>query len=338
LTVSSSIPPFSVSVIIPVYNGARTLPSVLLALSRARPAPDEIVVVDDGSTDNSGALAAKAGCHTIIRLDRNVGAAVAKNRGAAAARGDILFFTDADVLVPGDIIARLLQAFQEARCDAVIGLLDTHIPETNLASQFKNLWMNFTYARFTGHDRIGLFYTSAAAIRREAFSQLGGFDENYRGASTAEDTEFGQRAWAKGVRIRLDPKLRVVHLKGYTLSGVLREDFRRARALMLMRLRKWRQPFFTSVPFSFQLGVPLIYSAVLLFVVAILIREPIPWSATGIALAAFFLLNTRLLAFLERARGMAFAACASLFLPLDSLVVGLGMIAAAYDLARGKRY
>ena len=329
--------PLSISVIIPVYNGARTLPSVLSAIARSRPAPDEVLVVDDGSTDRSGALAAQAGCR-VIRLYPNVGAAAAKNRGAAEARGDTLFFTDADILVPADLFARLRHRFEESRCDAVVGLLDPAIPDHSFASQFKNLWMYFTYADFAGRDRIGLFYTSVAAIRRDRFLKLGGFDEHYRGASTAEDTEFGQRAWASGAGIRLDPDVRVVHLKGYTLLGVLREDFNRAAALTCMRLRKWRQPFFTSVPLFYQLAVPLVYLAGASVVLTVLLQN-LTWLVLAFfASAAFYLLNSRFITFLGRLRGSKFAVKGSLFLPVDAFVVGLGMLFATLAFSFGRRY
>lgn len=338
----------SISVIIPVFNGERTLPQVLAALACASPPADEILVVDDGSNDDSAAIASKAGCR-VIRLDSNAGAAVAKNRGAAAAGSSLLYFTDDDVVVPPDIFLRLNHAFLDDTCDAVVGLLDPRTSASGFASQFKNLWMNFTYARFAGRDRIGLFYTSTAAIRGACFQQLGGFDEKYRGASIAEDTEFGQRAWAHGARIRLEPAMRVTHLKTYTLAGLLREDFLRAAALTRMRLRKFGQPFFTSVPLFFQIAVPVFWLILLLLVLSVAIwvvgsswvtfafLVPVLSLSVGL-LIFFFALNASLLLFLFRMRGLWFAIQGCLFLPLDALAVGSGMMSAALDLARNKRY
>jgi GT2 family glycosyltransferase len=330
--------PVTISVIIPVYNSARTLSSALSALAGARPPPDEIVVVDDGSTDGSGTIASHAGHGKVIRIDPNVGAAAAKNRGARAARGDILFFTDADILAPTNIFARLSRSFQEGRCDAVVGMLDSEIPEHTFASQYKNLWMNYTYARLADRARIGLFYTSAAAIRRERFLALGGFDERYRGASVAEDTEFGQRAWSAGVSIRLDPSIQVVHLKAYTLSAVLREDIRRSAALTRMRLRKWGQPFFTSVPLSFQLGIASIYSALIAIALGKLYSSPLLLIAALFACVFFYALNLPFIQFLARLRGLKFGFQSCVFLPLDALVVGIGMLLGAVDFVRGHRY
>lgn len=329
--------PETVSVIIPAYNAAYTLPQTLAALNAAQPPPLEVLVVDDGSTDGTARVAESANAR-VVRLEQNIGAAAAKNRGAEIARGAILFFTDADIVPPRDAIGLIQKAMRDAQTDGIVGLLDENIPHANWASQYKNLWMNFTYARFVGAERIGLFYTSAAVIKREVFLRLGGFDENYRGASIAEDTEFGQRAWGQGIHIRLEPKLRVAHLKAYTAQNVLREDFKRAYALTLMRLRKRGAPFFTSVPLFYQLAVPTIYLAVLCALAAIVLQNILLASAAFFLLVLFFLLNVSLLEFLAQKRGIGFALRSALFLPLDVFVVGLGMLSAFFAFARGKRY
>lgn len=326
-----------ISVIIPAHNAAATLPRTLAALTSAHPAPYEIIVVDDGSSDQTAELAESIGV-CVLRLGKNIGAAAAKNRGANAATGEILFFTDSDIIVPCDVIARVCADFTRTACDGVVGLLDEKIPSPDFASQFKNLWMNYTYARLAGLSRLGLFYTSAAAIRRQVFLNTGGFDENYRGASIAEDTEFGQRAWGAGVTITLDPELRVVHLKQYTIATVLRDDFRRARALSLMRLRKWGEPFFTSVPIFYQLAVPTLYLTIVCGFLALGLQNVTWLFLTLIGLVAFYVLNLSLIQFLFAKRGLAFALKSALLLPLDVFVVGLGMLSALYDFARGSRY
>lgn len=327
----------SVSVVMPAYNAAGTLVQTLTALCTAQPAPLEIIVVDDGSTDDTARIAGTFGVR-VISLEKNLGAAGAKNRGAESARGDVLLFTDADIVVPRDVIGQVQMAFERGGSEGVVGLLDQNIPHANWASQFKNLWMNFTYARFVNVQRIGLFYTSIAAMRRKTFLELGGFDTNYRGASIAEDTEFGQRAWGRGVPISIAPELRVVHLKAYSVGSVLREDFKRAHALTLMRLRKRGEPFFTSVPLFYQLAVPVIYLTALFLVGAVVWQNLLLLLGALCGLAVFYLLNASLLAFMFRARGSGFAIKAALFLPLDVLLVGLGMLNAFVDFARGIRY
>lgn len=325
----------TISVVIPAHNAAHTLPQTLTALGKTSPRPLEIIVVDDGSADETAHIAQSAGAR-VLSLEKNMGAAAAKNRGAAIARGDVLAFVDADIVVPPRLISKFQDVFAVRGCDGAVGLLDENIRAKNWASQFKNLWMNFTYARFAKVERIGLFYTSIAAIKREMFLSLGGFDENYRGASIAEDTEFGQRAWGRGVNIVLDPNLRVIHLKAYTAPSVLREDFKRAYALTLMRLRKRGAPFFTSVPLFYQLAVPTIYIAMLLLAVSLFVPNFI--FAALSAVVIFYLLNAPLLRFLARKRGIFFALRSAFFLPVDVFVVSLGMLTAVLNFARGIQY
>ncbi len=323
-----------ISVVIPTHNGARTLADCLTALRASSLLPNEIIVVDDASTDDSAQIAERFQC-CVIRLPENVGAARAKNRGAHAATGDILFFTDDDVMVARDALARLAENFADAQIAGMVGLLDAQIPFTNFASNFKNLWMRFTYERVP-RENIGLFYTSIAAMRRDIFLQLGGFDENYRGASITEDTEFGQRAWAAGYSIRLDERVTAEHHKRYTLAEVLRTDFLRARALMLMRLRKWRQRFYTSVPLFYQLAVPILFVA--LVCLALAFFSPLFFVAGVALLFIFYFLFLPWFIYLARQRGIGFALLAALFQPMDVIAVGLGMLSAGMEYIRGIRY
>ncbi|MBI4789491.1 MAG: glycosyltransferase [Chloroflexi bacterium] len=317
-----------ISVVIPTHNGAATLPACLQSLRSSSLPPHELIVVDDCSSDGSAEIAQQFQC-CIVRLDENIGAARARNRGAQTATGDVLFFTDDDVIVAPDALAQVAEDLSAPLSAGVVGLPAREIPFHNFASHYKNLWMRFTYLRLP-RERIGVFDTTVAAIRRQVFLELGGFDENYSGASIAEDTEFGQRAWAAGHMLVSDPQVAVTHCKHYTLSQVLSTDFLRARALMLMRLRKWGQPFFTSVPLFYQLAVPVIFAAVF--------AGPFVPLLSVVLFAAFYALNASWLAYLARERGPRFALCAALFQPIDVLAVGAGMLAAMIDFVRGVRY
>ena len=328
------IPAPRVSVVIPTHNGAATLAACLESVQASSLPPYESIVVDDASTDDSAEIAARFKCR-VLRLSENVGAARAKNRGAAAATGDILFFTDDDVIVARQALEQIARDLSDTSIAGVVGLLDAKIPFDDFASNFKNLWMRFTYERLP-REGIGVFYTSSAAIRREVFRQLGGFDENYRGASIAEDTEFGQRAWAAGYRLQLDPRVTAAHCKHYTPRQVLATDYLRARALTLMRLRKRGQPFFTSVPLFYQLAVPVIFAAIVCL--ALVIVQPASLAVFAFFVIAFYALFGPWLAYLARERGARFALIGALFQPVDALAVGAGMLAAVLEFALGTRY
>ncbi|WP_293866551.1 glycosyltransferase family 2 protein [uncultured Alsobacter sp.] len=109
----------SVSVVIPAYNARETVgPAVRSVLEQSR-APDQVVVVDDGSTDGTGAVLAEFGNRIVVVRQNNGGLAAARNAGCSQATGDMIAFMDADDLAHPDRIALQLAAM-EARPDAVL--------------------------------------------------------------------------------------------------------------------------------------------------------------------------------------------------------------------------
>jgi glycosyltransferase involved in cell wall biosynthesis len=101
-----------VSVVVPAYNSARELRECLPALVRSIPPPLEIIVVDDASTDDTSTVAAEHGA-VVLRLARNSGPGVARNTGSCAARGDVVFFVNADVVVMAEAIGRVIRTFED---------------------------------------------------------------------------------------------------------------------------------------------------------------------------------------------------------------------------------
>ncbi|MBI1864641.1 MAG: glycosyltransferase family 2 protein [Nitrospirae bacterium] len=103
----------TISVIIPNRNGSATIGKCLEAAFSSRSDPFEVIVVDDGSEDRSVEIIKRFPCR-LIRLERHAGAAKARNVGAREAKGDILFFTDADCLLQEDTLSAAARAFAEA--------------------------------------------------------------------------------------------------------------------------------------------------------------------------------------------------------------------------------
>jgi glycosyltransferase involved in cell wall biosynthesis len=331
--------PPKISVIIPAYNAAKTLAECLAAVFASDYLDYEVIVVDDGSRDQSVALASAFPCR-VVRMEQNAGSARAKNAGAQQATGDVVFFTDADCLLRPDALRLVAENVADPAVTGVVGLLDTRLRFADFASQFKNLWMHFTYVRLP--RRVGVFYTSAAAARRDTFMSLGGFDSAYTGASVTEDMDLGQRFLSAGYVLVSEKRLLVEHLKHYTLKELLRTDFERAGALTKILLRRklaergQKQTYYASVPWYFALGVPMSWLAVLLLATAI------AWPSLLLAALVCYLgilaLNWPFLRFLGRQRGWPFFMQSSLFLLPDMFVSGLGIIHGLVEFVQGKRH
>jgi glycosyltransferase involved in cell wall biosynthesis len=225
-----------ISVILPVYNGATSIQRVLDNIRASNFASFEILVIDDASHDETPAIIQKAGQHVrLIRNQHNFGPYHSRNEGARLARGKILFFTDADVLIQPDTLSKIWRHFSVAERAAVIGLYQLPPPQSNIASLYKHSWIRFSY--LNAPERVNWFFTAVGAIRRDVWEQSGNFNPAYSRKTGGGDIEFGQRLASQGFEIFLDKTLEVEHLKHYTLGALLRNDGCRAYGWSCLALR-----------------------------------------------------------------------------------------------------
>jgi GT2 family glycosyltransferase len=332
----ASDPAPRLSVVIPVYNAEATLKECLTRLYDSRYRDFEAILVDDGCTDQSPTIAAEFPVRIVPTAGR-VGPAAARNLGARMATGDVLFFIDSDVMVRPDTLAVLVDSFEAGDVDGLCGVQAAQMRYTNLASQYKNLWMRWTYLRQTGD--VPLFYTTAAGIRREAFLRVGGFDQGY-GTPNVEDTAFGQKLARLGVRVRVHPALEVEHVKEYSLRSMFRTDFMRAVSLTRLKLRHPSDlaQNNTSVPSSYMASVPLAGLAVLLAIAGLGLGVPGVTAVAGAAAAGVMGLNWEFLTAIRATDGWGRALAAMPVLWVELLVVGAGTAVGLASYPFGRRY
>jgi len=210
------------SVIIPVQNGRDFLPLCLKALLESTRPADEVLVVDDGSTDNTVSIAHAHGVRVMELRDKPHGPAYARNRGSVVATGDVLVFIDADVVVHADTLARIESTLMhEPAVQALFGSYDDNPPSPEVVSRFKNLLHHYVHQH--GNRKATTFWAGCGAIRKNDFLAAGGFAEYYRRPSI-EDIELGLRMHRANASIRLCPEIQATHLKRWTLLGLWRTD------------------------------------------------------------------------------------------------------------------
>ena len=225
--------PFTLSIIVPVHNGAATLAACLEALNHGKDDGTEILVIDDRSTDGSAAIAQDAGVRAVPNAHAR-GPAGARNHGAELASGDILLFVDADVVVPKNAISLIRETFAaDPKVSAVFGSYDTEPAEPNFLSQYKNLFHHYVHQ--AAREDSSSFWAGCGAIRAAEFRKLSGFNEADYPHPSIEDIELGWRLSRSGGRIRLEKSLQAKHLKRWSATGLLKADILR-RALPWTRL------------------------------------------------------------------------------------------------------
>ncbi|CAA0088095.1 Putative glycosyltransferase EpsH [Halioglobus japonicus] len=218
----------SISVIMPVYNGAefivRSLPPLLDMKQRGEVL--EVIVIDDGSTDSSQQIADELGA-VVLSSGGRLGPGAARNQAAEVAQGEFLWFVDADVVVHSDAAQCLVKGFATEQIVAVFGSYDSNPPARNFFSQYKNLVHHYYHQRAS--DEAQTFWSGCGAVRRDAFLASGGFDVERYQYPSIEDIELGHRLIGAGGRVRLLRDVQCTHLKVWRFGNLIHtEIFRRA--------------------------------------------------------------------------------------------------------------
>jgi glycosyltransferase involved in cell wall biosynthesis len=210
-----------VSVIIPNRNGGATIGTCLAAAQASHHGNFEIIVVDDGSNDNSIDVIERYRCK-LVRLAQHGGAARARNAGASHSRGQVLFFTDADCVLRPDTLALAARTLALEGSNAVVGGTYTPVPhDRRFFSCFQSIFINYFETRHApAADYIA---THALAMDAAVFRSKQGFAEDVR--PILEDVEFSHRLRRSGCRLVMNPAIQVQHIFNHSLIRSLRNAF-----------------------------------------------------------------------------------------------------------------
>jgi len=315
-----------VSIVIPVKNGEATLGHCLSSIRRSYYKNIEVIVVDDHSTDRTPQIAKQYNC-TLISATEGSGANAARNTGAAAAQGDIFVFIDSDVRVERETILGIVERLEEKGLDAVVGIYTAKHRHESLISQYKNLWVRYSYIKST--PAIDWLFGAISGIKRNAFTKLGGFNTDLLARHGNDDIEAGKRLARQNVRIELDMEIEVEHLKHYNLWTFIKNEYYRSAgfaelAMSFGEAGKSLKGGFVNVYPLFVISTALSVLIVGIIVAALLGFIPL-WTLVGAALL-YFLLNIRFLNYLEQVRGLFAMMFMFPFLVLDHITCLIGSV------------
>jgi GT2 family glycosyltransferase len=220
---SPSVGSKPVSIVIPTFNGVSRIGNCLDALLKQVAGRDvEILVVNDGSTDDTATVVAS---YLGVRLltQANAGPAAARNLGASEARGGILLFTDDDcVPVPGWLDA-MLAPFDDPEVVGAKGIYCTN--QKSLAARFVQIEYEERYNLMSRLHNIDFIDTYSAAFRRERFLEISGYDTSFP-VACAEDIELSYRMSALGWKMKFAPAAIVYHTHPDTFWCYLKKKYK----------------------------------------------------------------------------------------------------------------
>lgn len=189
-----------VAAVVPHWNRRDLLQTLLANLAEQTRPFDEIIVVDNGSTDDSAGVAGQAGAN-VIRLDRNLGFAPAVNRGIEAAQADWIAILNNDVTLAPDWLATLLAATEKEQAWFATGKTLSAGDPSRIDGTFDAISRGACACRCGSGKPDGPFWNqprrirmapmTAALFRRRLFEEIGSLDESFE--SYLEDVDFGLR-------------------------------------------------------------------------------------------------------------------------------------------------
>lgn len=308
-----SAQPF-ISVIVPVHNGSKYMARCLGALKDSSYKSFEIIVADDASTDNTVEICRELGV-TVTELSHQSGPASARNQGAEKARGEILLFIDSDVVVNPNTVGHVARIFEEnPDVSALFGSYDDTPAAPDFLSQYRNLLHHFVHQRSSSAAKT--FWAGCGAVRREVFTELGGFDNSRFEKPSIEDIELGYRMSERGYQIMLDKELQVKHLKHWGWHSLIKTDISsRAVPWSKLILESKSIPEDLNLSISDRIStvlVGLLLACVLLLIAGQLTLYNSPETVTILIIfiltliAALIALNRDLYGFFLKKKGMKF--------------------------------
>jgi cellulose synthase/poly-beta-1,6-N-acetylglucosamine synthase-like glycosyltransferase len=275
----------SVSIVVPAFNAAGRIGCCLKALcAEAQRWNAEIVVVDDGSSDDTAEIVRR---YPKVRLihQANTGPAAARNRGAFAAKGDIVVFTDDDCVPARGWLDAMLKPFDDPEVVAAKGVYRTKQKE--LVARFVQTEYEDRYRLMAGMDSIDFIDTYSAAYRRNRFLEMNGFDPEFPLAS-AEDAELSYRMSARGWKMKFAPEAVVYHSHPTTLSEYCRKKYKFA-CWRVLALRRNPQKALKDSHTPQLMKLQLLFVPMLLIAGAIDSAKRWPLTLSAIVLALFWL-------------------------------------------------
>lgn len=296
------------SIIIPYHNSADTIGRLLQSIQKSKKAPTyEVIVVDDGSKDKFEIRSTKFETHLrVVTLHKNMGPAVARNKGVKVARGKFVVFLDSDVELFPDALHNLGNIYRDD--PDVVAVTGVWVKEQRSKAFFPNYkalrdWSYWINER----DKSGyyfLFSTRIASIKKTVFQRLGGFDETYP-APLVEDIELTYRI-ARRYAIIFAPNVRVRH-EFEPFWPVAKKYFLRAYYWTKLYARRKK---FDPVATTWQEALTTVTGvAVVFFLPMSLMSLMSPIGRMGLmtSLILHLFLTRKFLAFMVREKGIVFA-------------------------------
>ncbi len=232
------------SLIIPAWNCANTIEDCIVSAIQAHKSPDEILIIDDCSDDNTfevvSEIIKKYNNIKLFKMKVNSGPSAARDYGVKKSEGDIIFFTDSDTVFLVNTFSNCLSTIDKYKADAVSGI---YYPEPINFGKTQLYKAQFFYFHFIKYDKPFPYQTfngQIGAIKKQVYIDIGGYNTDILWGMDYENEEFGRRIIKKYL-LFLDPNFQVKHNF---------PDFNKLTCTYFMRVSTWMLIFMNDLKFE----------------------------------------------------------------------------------------
>lgn len=306
----------NISVIVPFFNSAQTLSLCVDSIVAQLDGHDELILVDDASTDESSLRGAYYKATHLVNHS-NQGPASARNEGAFVARHEILVFVDSDVVLKGNEFEQVRKYFEaHPDCHALTGTLDITEGSHNFFTDYKNIYMNYIFSKC--QREVNFIYGSFCAIRKEAFMP---WPSKPR---LGEDSHWGYLLVQEGFRIHLLRDICVTHLKVYNFKSLTINDYKISKnfTYLFLKYKRWNT-LYTDEKF----GHTTKHQKLSLVIASLTLLSVFNSFLASLSLLVFwFILNRDFLFFIKKKRSHIFFLKATAWTFFDHLIYSVGIL------------
>ncbi len=214
-----------------MYNAEKTIEQTILSVLSQDYSNTEIILVNDYSTDNTLDIMQSFLKNKKLRLiknKKNLGPAASRNNGIKASKGEFVFFTDSDCIVPKNWISSLLKEYTSNKIAGVGGYLAPG--SKNLIAQLEKLQNHFVLGirnkKIINGTSTPMGYTNNVSYRSSMLKKVNGFDESFP-FPAGEDIDLKKRIVEKGYKVVYLP-FPVIHIEPYTIRYLFSRIYMRA--------------------------------------------------------------------------------------------------------------
>lgn len=226
------------SILIPAFNCADILPECLEALQNQSVKPLEIIVIDDGSRDETADVAERSEGVKVVRRPEQGGAGAARATGAQQAKGDIIAFIDSDCVAPTDWVEKISNAFKDDPEIVAVGGMYRHCHSDSLIAHFGKFEEEYLHTVFARTPYASTLTGGNMAVRRDIWNSARSGREliHFQRVASSEDTVVANEIRAVGKTL-FTADIFVSHLpKNNFLKSLIKRNITRARTRMISKL------------------------------------------------------------------------------------------------------